>query len=390
MYDVIVIGCGPAGMMASIVASEKKRVLVIEKNNIPGKKLLITGGGRCNVTNLKSNSDFLNNINHNRKYLYSTINNFGPTDIYNFFESNNIKLKEENNNKVFPVSNKSKDIVDCLTKLMKNVVINYNEEVKGININGLIKEVITNKNIYKCNNLIIATGGSSFKLTGSTGDNLNFAKMINQPITDIYPAEVSIILKDDLSFLAGTSIPHVKIKYMKYTSEGNLIFTHKGLSGESVMLMSEYVYLNKERNIYIDLLPKYTIEELKDKLNNYDKDAYLKSFLIEVFTKKFSEYLINVIGFNDKIKSLDNKKTEKIISIIKNFELEVKGTDILDNAYVTGGGIDLNYINTSTMESKINKGIYFVGEALDIHGPIGGYNITLALSTGYIAGSNIK
>lgn len=389
MYDVIVIGSGPAGMMASIMASKTNKVLLLEKNNISGKKLLITGGGRCNLTNLKSNNDFLKNIDHNRKYLYSTINTFGPYDIYNYFNAN-VLLKEEEDNKIFPLSNKASDIQKFLIKEMHNVEIKYNENVKDINLLETYKEVITNNNTYKTKNIIIATGGSSFKETGSSGDNIKFAKILNQPTKYIYPAEVGITLINDLSFLAGTSIEEVEVKYMNKKTTGNLLFTHKGLSGTSIMLMSEHIYQNNEKEIIIDLLPNLNKEEPKNNLNNFDREKEVKTFLNNYFTKRFSDYLVDSLNLNIKIKSLNNKTIEELINTIKEYKLEVKEVDSIDHAYVTGGGIDMDYINTKTMESKIHKGIYFVGEALDIHGPIGGYNITLALSTGYTAGININ
>lgn len=380
MYDCIIIGAGPAGLMASTKIDNYKKVLIIEKNLSAGKKLLITGGGRCNVTNLKSNNDFLNEIDYNKKYLYSAINTFGPHDIYNYFEDNGVLLKEEEDNKIFPVSNKSKDILDVLLK-NSNADINYDEEV----INIKQGEVVTNKSVYKTKNIIIATGGSSFKHTGSTGDNMKFAKMLNQPTTELFPAEVGVILKES-NELAGTAIENVLIKYLDKESTGNLMFTHKGISGSAIMKLSEHIYKNDNKNIVVDLLPNINSEELIDIIENYDREKELVSLLYEYFTKRFSNYLINQLNLNKKIKQLTKQELTSIVNILKRLPFEVERVEEMDKAYVTGGGIDLNYINTSTMESTINKNIYFVGEALDIHGPIGGYNITLALSTGYLAG----
>lgn len=380
MYDVIIIGSGPAGLMASIEASKNKRVLVIEKNNGPGKKLLITGGGRCNLTNLKDNNLFLDEVNYNKKYLYSCINKFGPNDIYNYFNNNGVLLKEESDNKIFPVSNKSKDILNTLINNSK-ATFNYNEEVLEIKIYDDYKLVITDICEYKCNNVIIATGGSTFRYTGSTGDNMKFASMLNQPTIDLFACEVGIILNNTFD-LAGTSIENVSVKYKKYETNGNLIFTHKGLSGSSIMKISEYLDDNCE--IVIDLLPNVSYEELLNKLNNFDKG--IVSFYNLFFSKRFSSFLASLFEFKN-IKSVNKNK---IIDLIKKFTCNVKEKDDFDKAYVTGGGIDMNYIDSKTMESKINKGIYFVGEALDIHGPLGGYNITLALSTGYLAGISIK
>ena len=387
MFEVIIIGAGPAGLMAGIMS--EKKTLIIEKNDIAGKKLLITGGGRCNVTNNKENREFLNQIEHNKKYLYSTINNFGPKEIINFFETHNVSLKEEEDGKMFPKANKSFVIKEALLNAYKGK-INYNEDVEKIIKENDYYIVITNKNEYKTQKLVIATGGSSYKITGSTGDNLKFAKMLKQPVTEIYPAEIGVKLKKPTD-IPGQSIDNVIVKAGKRKKEGNLLYTHTGLSGSSVMLISEYIFKDKINEIEIDLLPKYNEEEIKNILNNYDRNKEVHTFLEQYFSKRFSEYLLNYINLekNIKIKQLNHKELNKLVETIKHIKYNVKNNEKIDLAYVTAGGIDLKYINTKTFESTINKNLYFVGEALDIHGPIGGYNITLALSTGYSAGVSL-
>jgi predicted Rossmann fold flavoprotein len=387
MFEVIIIGAGPAGLMAGIMS--EKKTLIIEKNDIAGKKLLITGGGRCNVTNNKENREFLNQIEHNKKYLYSTINNFGPKEIINFFETHNVSLKEEEDGKMFPKANKSFVIKEALLNAYKGK-INYNEDVEKIIKENDYYIVITNKNEYKTQKLVIATGGSSYKITGSTGDNLKFAKMLKQPVTEIYPAEIGVKLKKPTD-IPGQSIDNVIVKAGKRKKEGNLLYTHTGLSGSSVMLISEYIFKDKINEIEIDLLPKYNEEEIKNILNNYDRNKEVHTFLEQYFSKRFSEYLLNYINLekNIKIKQLNHKELNKLVETIKHIKYNVKNNEEIDLAYVTAGGIDLKYINTKTFESTINKNLYFVGEALDIHGPIGGYNITLALSTGYSAGVSL-
>lgn len=390
MYDVIVVGSGPAGLMASIVASKNNKVLLLEKNEISGKKLLITGGGRCNLTNLKSNRDFLDEVDYNKKYLYSAVNKFGPYEIYDYFTKQGIKLKEEEDNKIFPVSNRASEILQCLLDDLKKEDVKYHENVHDIKIIGDLKEVTTSKGVYTSKNIIIATGGSSFKQTGSTGDNMKFAKMLNQPTVNLFPAEVGLVLKDSLQILAGTSFEEVTVKYMNKRTTGNLIFTHRGISGSAIMKISEHVYLNDSKEIIIDLLPNISSDELRGMINNFDREKELVTLLNTLFTKRFSSYLVDKLNMNVKIKSLYHKTIDKVINEIKEYKLSILKVEDLDKAYVTGGGVDMNYIDTSTMESKIHKGVYFVGEALDIHGPIGGYNITLALSTGYLAGSSVK
>ena len=391
MWDCIIIGAGPSGLMAGIIASSNSKTLIIEKNTKPGKKLLLTGNGRSNITNLKENNLFLEAITHNKKYLYSTINNFGPYDIYNFFIKNNVPLQEEEENKIFPSSNKASDILNALIKNTNNIEFKYNETVTHINYHLDNIEVTTNHNRYQAKNIIIATGGASFKQTGSTGDHMEFAKQLNQPSINLYPAEVGVILKEKTN-LQGTAFNKVKVTYQNHQVIGKLIYTHKGLSGSAIMALSEYIYQNENKTITIDFLPDQTIDELCQALENYNKDKELVTFLTNYFSKRFSLYLINKIDCppNTKIKHLNHKQITNLVVLIKKFSYQILRVDDLNNAYITGGGIDMKYINSKTMESTIKKGVYFVGEALDIHGPIGGYNLTLALSTGYTAGKSIS
>lgn len=388
-YDVIIIGAGPAGLMAAIEASKKYKILLIEKNPTPGKKLLITGGGRCNVTNLKPNNSFLNEIDYHKKYLYSTIYAFGPQQIYDFFTKNNVPLKEEKENQIFPVSDKASDILACLTRNIQNATYIYGEEVLAVQINNTYKEVITMQNKYQAKNIIIATGGSSFKQTGSTGDHIKFAKTMNQPTVPLFPAETSVLL-DEKNDLAGTSFENVSVKYGKINKQGNLMFTHKGLGGTAIMKMSEHIYLHKEKEIAIDFIPDMNREQLQQMFIEMDREKQVVTCLHQIFTKRFSIYLIHKVGLKeqDKMKNINTKQLNQIIEQIKNTSFTVR-VNVLETAYVTGGGIDLDYMDTKTMESKLHRGVYYVGEALDIHGPTGGYNITLALSTGYTAGTHI-
>lgn len=392
MYDCIIIGAGPAGLMTGIKICKNNKVLIIEKNSKPGKKLLLTGNGRCNITNLKDNNTFIENVNYNKKYLYGTINNFGPYDIYDFFTTNNVLLKEENDNKIFPKSDKAKDILDALLNNINDEIINYNETVTDIKYSKDNIVVITNKAQYKAKNIVIATGGASFKKTGSNGEHMKFAEQINQPTIKLFPAEVGVITKEKPLSLAGTSFNEVEVKYQKKKVNGNLMYTHKGLSGTAIMSLSEHIYKNEEKTIYIDYLPNITKDQLEEKILTYPKEKEVSSFLNQYFSKKFQTYIIKQLNYqeNIKIKNLNKKMCFDLLDIIKNHKIELEKTDDLDNAYVTGGGINMKYINSKTMESVINNGIYFVGETLDLHGPIGGYNLTIALSTGYSAGKAIN
>jgi predicted Rossmann fold flavoprotein len=394
MYDVIVIGAGPAGIMASIAAAKNnKKVLLIEKNNEVGKKLLITGGSRCNLTNLKDIKNFIKEIPVNGKALYSTLNNFGPKDIYSFLKERNIELKTEDNDRVFPKDNKSKTIVETLKKELTkcNIKINLNEEVVKI-INNEEKEVITNKNNYKTKKIIITTGGCSYPQTGSTGDGYKFAEELNQELTELYPAETFLIYKKTLP-LEGISLDYVEVKLNKIVTKGSILFTHKGLSGPAIFKISEEVYKNLQINnptkIEIDLLPEHTINDLLVSLEKYNNKKEIKSFIREFLPNRLADYIVNNNMQNQKIAEISKENKKKLLTIMKNFEITIKSTGTLEQSFVTGGGIDLKNINTKTMESKTNNGIYFAGEVLDLHGHTGGYNITIALSTGYTAGISI-
>ena len=392
MYDVIVIGAGPAGMMASIsAASNNKKVLLIDKNDKLGKKLELTGGSRCNVINLKSIKDFINEIPVNRKVLYSSLNQFGPQDIFDYFVNIGVQLKIEYNDRVFPVSNKSKTIIYALEEQLKinNVLINLNEVVESIKNLDDYKIVETNKNTYKTKAIIISTGGFSYPITGSTGDGHKLAKKMNQPVTKVYPAETFLIYKDVLP-LAGITLDNVLITFNKSKSGGSLLFTHTGLSGPAIFKISRDVYHelknNKYATISIDLIPEFTIDELELALNNYNPKKEINSFVREYLPKRLADYIVDETISNLKVAVISKTNKQKLISTLKKFEVIIKTTGTIEQSIVTGGGIDMKHINSKTMESLINKGIYFAGEVLDVHGHTGGYNITIALSTGFVAG----
>lgn len=394
MYDVIIIGGGPAGMMASIMASRNKKVLLIEKNNKLGKKLELTGGGRCNLTNLKDVNDFIKGIPVNNKFLYSVLNQFGPKEIYDYFTNLGVPLVVEDNDRVFPKDNKSRSIIEALHQQMikQDVIINYNEQVLSVEGIENYYKVVTNNNTYQTKKVIITTGGCSYPETGSTGDGYKIAKTMNQEVTPLYPAETFLIYKNNLP-LAGITLEKVILKYNKKNIKGSLLFTHTGLSGPVIFKISEDVYKQLQNNKYttieIDLTPDNSLNELLEKLIKFDQKKEMVSFVKEFLPKRLAEYVCKEeIGI--KIGAMANLNKQKIVSELKNYKIEIKGTGSIEHAIVTGGGINLKNINPKTMESTINKNIYFAGEILDIHGHTGGYNITIALSTGYAAGMSCK
>lgn len=395
MYDVIVIGAGPSGLMASITAaSRNKKVLLIEKNEKIGKKLELTGGGRCNVTNMKSVKEFINQIPVNSKMLYSTLTSFGPADISNYFEALGVKLKIEDNDRAFPISNNSMSIINALYNELKKykVELKLNETVKNIELKENYKEVVTNKEIYATQNIIIAPGGFSFPTTGSTGDGYRFAKKINQDVTYIYPAETFLKTKTPHG-LEGITVNDVKVYLNDYCESGDILFTHIGLSGPAIFKISEKVYkellVKKSTIIKIDYIPNIKQDELLDKVNNYNPKKEVITFISDFLPKRLSDYL-NVSFNKVKIGGLSKIQKQELLDMLKQCPFHIIKTGSLEQSLVTGGGVDMKKINSKTMESTIHKGIYFVGEVLDIHGHTGGYNITIALSTGYTAGKLVE
>lgn len=393
MYDVVIIGGGPAGLMAGITIKNKK-VLLIDKNDRIGKKLSITGGGRCNLTNNKPLNLFLNEIPVNSKTLYSTLTNFGPNEIMNYFSNLGVKLKVEDNERVFPISNNSNTIIEVLEKeLLKNKVeLKLKETIKNIEIFNDKKVITTDKGRYESYNIVIATGGFSYPLTGSNGDGYRLAKKINQPVTNIYPAETYIKI-NGVSSLSGITIDNVKVTFDKKSVIGSLLFTHVGLSGPTIFKLSGDIYNKlttiKDVQIIIDFIPNFNEEELFNKINNYDNIKEVNTFFKEFVPKKVVDYLLSKYS-SLNLNNISNLEKRQVINLIKNYPFKVEETGSLEESIVTGGGVDMKDINSKTMESKIHKGLYFVGEVLDIHGHTGGYNITLALSTGYSVGIAIN
>ncbi len=387
MFDVVIIGAGPAGLMCALNLDKNLKVLIIDKNNTIGKKLLLTGGGRCNITNNKSNKDFLEEIKHNKKYLYSTINNFGPSDILEYFKD--IDFIEEEENKIFLKSGNSNELIKNLENRL-TCKINYNEKVVNINIEDDFINVITNKGIINTKNVVFATGGASYKGTGSTADHIKFAKNLDIDTVNLYPVENSIIIKDTFD-LSGTSISEVTVSANKHKKTGNVMFTHNGLSGSSIMKISEYIYLENIKNIKIDFLPNLDLCLLKDSLE-LSRNNRILEFLNSYFSKKFSIFLLNKsnIDKSSLIKQINHKELNLLLNNLKDMNIEIKKVSPIELAYATGGGINLKEINTKTFATHKYNNIYFIGESLDIHGPIGGYNITLAMSTGYSASLDIN
>ncbi len=390
-YDIAVIGGGPAGMMAAIAASENSKVILLEKNSQLGRKLILTGGGRCNITNLKPIKKLLNSYSQ-KNFLKHSFYTFTNEMLFSLFEEKGLSFIMEDDNRVFPQTEKSKDVLEVLTDYLNNVVIRYNFEVKSIKEGFIINDKI------KSDKVIIATGGVTYPQTGS---NINNYSLTSQPLTDIKYGLVPLITKKDLSDIAGTTLYDVVISYKKSKVKGNVLFSHVGLTGPGIINLSneisESITYNLLENtpefeleLAIDLCPEISRDQLNEKFSKDFQDkgkTLLKNYLKLFLTNSFIKFFLDECDVESDVQlSRINKKSKnKLIENLKRFTFEI--TDFNSNlAKVTIGGIDLKNINSKTMESTIVPNLYFAGEVLDLHGPTGGYNLKIAFSTGYLAG----
>jgi len=398
--DIIVIGGGAAGMMAAIAAGEQnKKVLLIEKNKFMGRKLRITGKGRCNVTNACDTEDFFKNVVRNPKFMYSAFYTFDNSRVISFFEENGVPLKTERGNRVFPVSDKAGDIVDCLNKKMRRLkveiirdtamdIIIENDEVKGVKLYA--GEIYAPK-------VIIATGGVSYPVTGSTGDGYKFAEKsghrIIKPVGSLVPLECEGKLCKELQ---GLSLKNVSLSLKRgekeiYSDFGEMLFSHFGITGPVVLSASAHIKDNEKHTVVIDLKPALTDAELdkrilKDFEKNINKD-FVNS-LSELLPVKLINPIIEISGIDPrkKVNGVTKEERMNLVKAIKNLTLTVKGLRPVDEAVVTEGGVSVKDINPSDMQSKIVKGLYFCGEVIDVDAYTGGFNLQIAFSTGYLAG----
>ena len=392
-YDIAVVGGGPAGIMAAIAASRNSSaVILLEKNQKLGRKLLITGGGRCNITNQKPIKKLLN-FYPQKNFLKHSFFTFTNEMLLSLFEEKGLGFIEEDDNRIFPESEKSTDILDILMEYLDEVVIRYNFEVESIEDGFIINNTI------KADNVIISTGGLTYPQTGS---NIKNYSLTNQPLTDLKYGLSPLITKKDLSDIAGITLYDVVISYKKSKVKGNVLFSHVGLTGPGIINLSNeisqsisYNLLEDENpeinfEIAIDLCPDFTREGLNEKFaNDFQVKGktmlknYLKLFLTNNFINFFLEEC-NIDG-ETQLSRINKKSKNRLIENLKRFTFEIIGfNDSLSK--VTLGGVDLVNINPKTMESRITPNLYFAGEVLDLHGPTGGYNLKIAFSTGYLAG----
>lgn len=403
--NIGIIGAGPAGILAAIAASgEGKKVILLEKNEKVGKKLFITGKGRCNITNNMDLEMFFDNIMTNKEFMYSSLYTFSNDSIINLLEKYKLRTKVERGGRVFPISNKSSDVIKTFEKILKEkqVDLKLNTEVKDVYKEDDIFYVVTDQGIYAFNKLIIATGGKSYPKTGSTGFGYKIAKKLGHNIIDIKPSLVPIEIKEDIaSTLQGLSLKNVEISAFSgkkeiYREFGDMVFTHYGISGPIVLSMSTflYKYIDREINFKIDLKPALDMEKLDRRvLRDFDKynNKMIKNALDDLLPAKLREpiLLLSNIDLDKFVHQITKDERERLLENLKAFPLTFKNFRPVEEAIVTSGGVDVNQIDPSTMESKILDNLYFAGEVLDVDAVTGGFNLQIAYSTGYLAGMSI-
>lgn len=411
-YDVVVIGGGTSGMMSAISAAENgAKVMIIDKNKILGKKLRLTGGGRCNVTNNRAPEEIISFIPGNGKFLYSTFSQFNNYDIMEFFESHGVHLKEEDHGRMFPVENTSKAIVNGLFNRLKEleVELKMKTSVKKLlvndeNIVGVMTD--TKEKIYApC--VILATGGKTYQYTGSTGDGYKLAKSVGHSITKLFPTE-SPLLSDEPFIqrrqLQGLSLRDIGLSVVDdrqktiVTHEMDIIFTHSGISGPAALRCSMFVNQLLEKgqpdvSIHLDLFPKKSETDILDmivSIQQNDGNKSIKNALKSIMPERYLEFLLERAQIDPSIplKQVSEKDIDSLVKEIKCVAFKVNKTYPLDKSFVTGGGISLKEVNPKSMESKLVNGLFFCGELLDINGYTGGFNITAAFCTGHVAGQH--
>lgn len=399
----IVVGGGASGLMSAYAsASRGNQVVLLEKNEKLGKKIYITGKGRCNLTNNVSVNDFMNNVVSNPKFLYSALNSFSPEKTYEFFENNGLKLKVERGNRVFPQSDKASDVTKCLEKVLLayNVDFRLGVEVKEILVkNGKVFAVKTDKSIIECDNVIIATGGVSYPLTGSTGDGLRFASTLGHNIIDLKPALVGLdLVGEDYKDLQGLSLKNVNLTVKNgnktiFSDFGEMLFTHFGISGPIVLSCSSVINRQNlsDLKLYIDLKPALSVELLDQRLIRELSLCPTKSIynvMPSLLPKSMIDLILTRAELNGRKKCSEITKVERqaLINVLKNLEFSIKNLRPIEEAIVTSGGVSVKEINPKTMESKLIKGLFFAGEVLDVDAFTGGFNLQIAFSTGYLAG----
>lgn len=407
MSKVLVVGGGAAGMFAAIFAAYNgNEVHIYEKNEKLGKKLFITGKGRCNITNAGDMETLFSSVVTNSKFLYSSFYGYTNEDVINFFENVGVKTKIERGNRVFPESDHSSDVIGGLTRELHRlgVEIHLRTEVKKIVGKEKFEYIeLNNGKKISADACIVATGGFSYQTTGSTGDGYRFAKELGHQVTEILPSLVPLVIKEDyVRELQGLSLRNVQAtiydgKKKLYQDFGEMLFTHYGVSGPLMLSASSYIakkVKEKELKLVIDLKPALTFEQLDQRvLRDFDENInkQFKNAIQKLFPSKLVPVILAVCDIDPekKVNLITKEERQQFISLIKNFELTISGLRDFNEAIITKGGVKVKEINPSTMESKLVQNLYFVGEVLDLDALTGGFNLQIAWSTAYAAGNSI-
>lgn len=403
--DVAVIGGGAAGMMAALTAALRGLdVALVEPNSMLGRKVRITGKGRCNLTNNCDLKDFLRNVPRNPKFLYSSLSAFSPSDTMSFFEEIGLPLKTERGNRVFPVSDIANDVADALTRELRSAGVTIiREKVRRIAVrDGAVSAVKVQSGMVNCSAAIICTGGCSYTGTGSTGDGLRIARELGHKIITTRPSLVPLTSPDeDCSELMGLSLRNVSLRVFEdgeniYSDFGEMLFTHFGVSGPLVLSASAHMrrFDDSDYSIEIDLKPALDEESLdKRVLSDFEKfrNSDFINSLNELLPKKLIPVVVRRSGIDPRVKvhSITREQRRELVRLIKAFPVSINGTRPIDEAIVTTGGVDVMQIDPRTMQSKLVSGLYFAGEVIDVDAYTGGYNLQIAWSTGRMAGNKV-
>lgn len=385
--NTIVIGGGPAGMMAAIEAARNSEVLLLEGNASLGKKLLLTGGGRCNLTSAQEPDDFLQRI-HNARFFRPSLQAFSQEDLVHFFEARGLKLKREGL-KWYPVTDQAQSVLEILITAMKQagVQVLTKRKVTGLRLQDHDYRVITADETYQANRLILACGGASFSATGSDGGMLDLLRREGLEVTPLEAGLTALYLENPFSSLSGISLPDAALRFGKKSARGEMLFTHHGLSGPLVIDLSSDLH-PFPLEMTLDFLPESKDEELLERLFHSDRRT-LSTVLAEELPRRVAQFLMEPFEQGDRF-NFERSRRRQVIECIKRFKVLAVRKGTLKEAMVTVGGVDVKQLSPATLEHRKHRGLYMAGEMLDLHGPSGGYNLQIAFSTGYLAGRSIK